>query len=182
MKEIIFHGRGGQGVVIASRILAVAAFKEGKNVQSFPFFGVERRGAPVRAYTRISSAEIRKREPIENPDYVIVLDPMLLETMDVSKGLKKKGAILINTKKKRSDFSFSKKYKVFAFDASDIAFKHKLGSKSAPIINTSILGAFSALTKEVGIESLIAAIKENVGVKTEENMKSAKEAYEKAGR
>jgi len=180
MKEIIFYGRGGQGTVIASKLLAIAAFKEGKNVQSFPSFGVERRGAPVTAYTRFHNLEIRKRVPITEPDYVIVLDPTLIEDIDISKGLKKNGYILINTKDSKDSFKFSKKYNVFTFDAQATALKYGLGTESAPIVNTSILGAFSKFTKEIKIESLVAAIKENVTIKTEENIKAVKEAYEKA--
>jgi 2-oxoacid:acceptor oxidoreductase gamma subunit (pyruvate/2-ketoisovalerate family) len=180
MKEIIFYGRGGQGVVIASRLLATAAFKGGKNVQSFPFFGVERRGAPVTAYTRISSGEIRKRGPVDKPDYVVVLDYTLLENIDVTKGLKGGGGILINTSSSKNDFSSMKKFNVVTFDASMIAVKHGLGSESAPIVNTSILGAFLKFTKEIKLSSLLEAIKENIAVRTEDNMEAAKEAYEKA--
>ncbi len=181
MKEITFYGRGGQGAVIASRLLAVTAFKEGKFVQSFPFFGVERRGAPVTAYTRISPSEIRKRVPIKEPDYVIVLDPTLLESIDITKGIKRGGSILINTKVSRDNFVFSKKYNVFTFDAAAIASNHKLGSKSAPIVNTALLGAFSKFSKEIGIKSLVETIKENMAIKIEDNIKAVKEAYEKAG-
>jgi 2-oxoacid:acceptor oxidoreductase gamma subunit (pyruvate/2-ketoisovalerate family) len=177
MKEIIFYGRGGQGAVIASKLLAIAAFKEGKDVQSFPFFGVERRGAPVTAYTRIDKGQIRKRVPITEPDYVIVLDPTLLGSIDI---LKKDGCILINTKSQKNNFPFSKRFNVFTFNAAGIASKHGLGSKSAPIVNTSILGAFSKFTKEIGINSLVEAIKDAVPIKTKENIKAAKESYEKA--
>lgn len=180
MKEIIFYGRGGQGAVIASRLLAMAAFKEGKNVQSFPFFGVERRGAPVAAYTRLGNSEIRKRVPIKEPDYVIVLDPTLLENIDITKGLKENGSILINTRASKNSFPFIKKFSVFTFDAQAIASKYGLGSKSTPVVNTSILGAFSKFTGEIGIKSLAAAIRETLTIKTEENLKAAEEAYEKA--
>ena len=180
MREIIFYGRGGQGTVMASKLLAMAAFKEGKNVQSFPFFGVERRGAPVKAYTRIGNSPIRKRVPISEPDFVVVLDPTLLDSIDITKGLKRGGCIVINTKAQKDSFLFSKKYKIFTFDAAVIAGKHGLGSKSAPIVNTSMLGAFSRFTNEVGIDSLALVIKENVDIKTEENVMAAKEAYEKA--
>lgn len=180
MKEIIFYGRGGQGVVIASRLLATAAFKGGKNVQSFPFFGVERRGAPVTAYTRISSGEIRKRGPVDTPDYVIVLDSTLLENIDVTKGLKKGGGIVINTSSSKNDFPSMKKFNVFTFDASMVAKKYRLGSESAPIINTPILGAFLKFTKEIKLSFLLEAIKENIAVRVEDNMGAAKEAYEKA--
>ena len=180
MKEIIVYGRGGQGVVIASRLLAEAAFKEGKNVQSFPFFGVERRGTPVTAYTRISSGEIRKRGPVNKPDYAIVLDSTLLEDIEVTKGLKKGGSIIINTGFSRDNFLSMKKFKVFTFNASMMAEKHRLGSESAPIVNTSILGAFSKFTKEIELSPLLEAIRESISVMTEDNMKAAKEAYEKA--
>lgn len=180
MKEIVFYGRGGQGAVIASRLLAIAAFKEGKNVQSFPFFGVERRGAPVTAYTRLDNSEIRKRVPINRPDYVVALDPTLLESIDITTGLKEGGTILINTKVSKNSFPFGKRFNVFTIDAAGIASKHGLASKSAPIVNTSILGAFAKFTKEIGIKALVEAIKENITIKTGENVKAAEEAYEKA--
>lgn len=178
MEEIIIYGRGGQGAVVASRLLAIAAFKEGKYVQSFPFFGVERRGAPVAAYTRINDTAIRKRIPISEPDYVIILDPTLIENMDVTKGLKKSGGIIINTKSLKNNFKFSNKFNTCAFDAARIAVRHKLGSESAPIVNTAILGAFAKFTKEISISSLLEAIKENMSIRAGENMLAAKEAYE----
>ena len=180
MKEIIFYGRGGQGAVVASRLLAIAAFKEGKYVQSFPFFGVERRGAPVAAYTRISGAIIRKRSPINEPDYVIILDPTLIENIDVTKGLKGGGGVIINTRSPKNSFKFGQKFNTCVFDAAKIATRHKLGSESAPIVNTAILGVFSKFTKEIKISSLLAAIRESVAVRTEENIAAAKEAYENA--
>jgi len=178
MKEIIIYGRGGQGAVVASRLLAIAAFKEGKYVQSFPFFGVERRGAPVAAYTRISDTAIRKRIPISDPDYVIILDPTLIENIDITKGLKKDGGIIINTRSPKNSFKFNNKFNTCVFDAARIATQHKLGSESAPIVNTAILGTFAKFTKEIGISSLLKAIKENMATKVEENMLAAKEAYE----
>ncbi len=179
MKEITFYGRGGQGAVIASRILATAAFKEGRTVQSFPFFGVERRGAPVTAYTRLSDVEIRKRTPITDPDYVIVLDPTLLEKIDVTKGLKRGGSIIINTKMAKEAYPFSKNHKVYTIDAGGIASRHGVGSKSAPIVNTSILGAFAGYTGEIGMKALTEAIREMAAIKTDDNVKAAEEAYEK---
>ena len=182
MKEIIFYGRGGQGAVIASRLLAIAAFKEGKYVQSFPFFGVERRGAPVTAYTRISDAVIRKRVPITEADYVVILDPTLIENIDVTKGLKDGGSIIINTKSAKNSFSLAKKYNIYTFDAAKVATGHKLGSESAPIVNTAILGAFSKFTKEIGLPSLLEAINENISLKPGDNIDAAKAAYENAAR
>jgi len=180
MTEIVFYGRGGQGVVIASRVLAAAAFKEGKSVQSFPFFGVERRGAPVTAYTRIDNTKIRRRSPIKKSDYIIVFDPMLIENADAAGGLKENGVILINSGSARRNFPLSKKTNAFLFDASAVALRHGLGSKNSPIVNTPILGAFVKITKEIGIEALIEAIRENISIRTEDNVNAAREAYEKA--
>ena len=103
MIEIRFHGRGGQGAVVASNILAEAAFMEGKDVCSFPFFGVERRGAPVTAFTRVDSRPIRVKSGIYAPDHVIVLDPSLLKAVDVLAGLKKGGIVLVNTHSKAAE-------------------------------------------------------------------------------
>ena len=180
MKEIIFYGRGGQGAVIASRLLAVAAFMEGKIVQAFPFFGVERRGAPVSAYTRISNTAIRKRTPINKGDYALVLDPTLLELPAVKRDLKDGARVIINTTGNVINYALSKKFKVSGFDASSIALNHSLGSESAPIVNTSMLGAFSKLTGEITLKSLTKAIKENIYIKQKENIDAAIDAYEKA--
>jgi len=97
MIEIRIHGRGGQGAVIASEVLAMAAFREGKHVTSFPAFGVERRGAPVAAFTRIDDRPIRLKCEIYAPDHVVVLDPSLLQVVDVTAGLKPGGWILVNS-------------------------------------------------------------------------------------
>ena len=97
MIEVRFHGRGGQGAVTAAEILAKAAFEDGKYCQAFPFFGVERRGAPVMAFTRIDDQPIRRRYQVYKPDYVVVLDDGLLEVVDVFSGLKEGGKIIINT-------------------------------------------------------------------------------------
>jgi 2-oxoacid:acceptor oxidoreductase gamma subunit (pyruvate/2-ketoisovalerate family) len=178
MKEIVIYGRGGQGAVVASRLLAIAAFKEGKYVQSFPFFGVERRGAPVTAYTRISDMVIRKRNPINTPDYVIILDPTLVENIDITNGLKTGGSIIVNSMSPKDSFKFGKKFNTCVFDAVKIAVKHKLGSENAPIVNTTILGTFLKFTKEIKISSLLESINENMAIKTEDNVEAAKEAYE----
>ncbi|MCG1666782.1 pyruvate ferredoxin oxidoreductase subunit gamma [Staphylococcus epidermidis] len=176
MLEIRFHGRGGQGAVIASEILATAAFYEGKHVSSFPYFGVERRGAPVTAFTRIDTKPIRVKSQIYNPDHVIVLDHSLVNTVNVTAGLKNDGLILINTVKNPEDFKFNIKT-VATVNASEIALKHSLGSHSAPIVNTSILGAYAAVSGVISLDSLKKAINENVSRMVEENFASAEEAY-----
>ncbi|HNZ88048.1 MAG TPA: pyruvate ferredoxin oxidoreductase subunit gamma [Methanofastidiosum sp.] len=177
MIEIRFHGRGGQGAVVASNMLADAAFREGKHVQAFPFFGVERRGAPVSSFTRINDTPIKIRSQVYTPDYVIVLDSTLIDITDVTSGLKKNGIIIINTDKKPSDFNLS--FKVATIDATSIALDNKLGSKMAPIVNTSILGAFAKVSGIVSLESIILAIKESDISKKEDNIKAAEMAYQK---
>ena len=180
MLELRFHSRGGQGGVVASKLLAVAIFKEDRYVQAFPTFGVERRAAPVMAFVRIDDHPIRIRTQIYNPDHIIILDQSLLQMLDVTQGLKPGGTILINTEKKPEDFDFKGDFKVVVVDASSIAVKHGIGSVTQPIVNTAILGAVSKVLKVVDIESVIAAIEEDVPAKTEANSAAAREAYEVA--
>ncbi len=179
MIEIRFHGRGGQGSVIASKILAKAFFMEGKYVSSFPYFGVERRGAPVTAFTRVDDKPIRAKYQIYEPDYVIVLDPSLLKAVDVLRGLKKDGWVLINTIKPPEEVKRELKHeKIATVDATSIAIRHHLGSQAAPIVNTAILGAFARMSGLVKIETVMEAIRQAAPAKREENALAAKEAYE----
>ncbi len=178
MYEVRFHGRGGQGAVTAANILAIAAFKEGYDVQAFPFFGVERRGAPVEAYTRIDNRKIDIKMYIYNPDAVIVLDTSLISKIDVAKGLKDGGIIVFNSVKKPSEFKLNN-FKVATVDATDIAVNKGLGSKSAPIVNTAILGAYAKAVGNVKIESIVEAVRENAPIKGEENAAAAFESYQK---
>lgn len=177
MIEIRIHGRGGQGAVIASKVLAAAVFKEGKYVQSFPAFGVERRGAPVTAFTRIDDKPIRVRCQIYAPDHIVVLDPTLLEAVDVTDGLKEGGWILINSEQDPAAFNLPSKYRVATVDANSIAIKYKLGPRSAPIVNTAILGAFAKVTGLVSLEALAEAVREAVPIKPKENVAATREAY-----
>ncbi|KAA8923516.1 2-oxoacid:acceptor oxidoreductase family protein [Thermoplasma sp.] len=176
MHEIRFHGRGGQGAVTASRILAAAAFAEGKYVVSFPFFGTERRGAPVTAFTRIDDSEIYLKSQIYNPDIVVVLDTYVLRTSNVTDGLKENGTVIINSPRDPSDFNLDAN--VATVDAVAIAVKHGLGSRANPVINTSMLGAFAKVTGIVSLESVLEATKQNVPGKVKENMDAVREAYD----
>jgi 2-oxoacid:acceptor oxidoreductase gamma subunit (pyruvate/2-ketoisovalerate family) len=180
MIEIRFHGRGGQGTVVASKILADALAKEGNFVQAYPEFGVERRGAPVFAFIRIDHQPIYDKSRIYNPDHVVVVDPTLVEAIDVTEGLKDGGYIIINSPKKPEEFKFPDRFKVFTIDATEIAVRHKLGTLAAPIVNTAIVGAVVKILKLTKLESLVAAIKEGVPQKPEENVQAAIEAYEQA--
>ena len=181
MVEIRFHGRGGQGAVKGLDILAIAAFKEGRQVQAFPFFGVERRGAPVTAFTRISDKEIRIHCYIYNPDVLVVLDPTLIGATSLLDGLKPNGKVIINTQRSPDDFVFkeAENPQIFTVDCSSLAIHHGLGSREAPIVNTTILGAVAAATGLVSIESVMEAIIEKIPIKKEMNAQAAKDAYEK---
>ena len=177
MRELRIHGRGGQGAVIASKLLAAALFREGRSVQSFPAFGVERRGAPVTAFLRISEGPILLRCEITEPDDLMVLDPTLVEAVDVSVGLKPGGSILINSERDPLTYTrLREKYRVATVDASGIARAHGIGSKTQPIVNTAILGAFAVYSQIVSLDSVLEAIRLDVPLSTEENVKAAEEA------
>jgi 2-oxoacid:acceptor oxidoreductase gamma subunit (pyruvate/2-ketoisovalerate family) len=177
MIEIRFHGRGGQGAVVASTLLAMAAFLEGKDVQAFPYFGVERRGAPVTAFTKIDDKPVRIKSQIYEPDYVVVLDASLLKAVDVTLGLKNGGLVLINADKRPEDIK-GVKGKIATVDATSIAVAHGLGSREAPIVNTAILGAFAKATGIVSLKSIVESIMESAPAKKQENAEAAKDAYE----
>jgi 2-oxoisovalerate ferredoxin oxidoreductase gamma subunit len=175
--EVRIHGRGGQGAVIASKVLAVAVFNEGRYVQSFPAFGVERRGAPVAAFTRIDDEPVRVRCQIYNPDHVMVLDPSLMQVVDVTAGLKESGWILINSEQPPSAFQLPSQFRVATVDANAIAIKYHLGPRTAPIVNTAILGAFARITGIVSVEEVEDAVREAVPIKPEDNVAATREAY-----
>lgn len=177
MRELRIHGRGGQGAVIASKVLAAALFREGKSVQSFPAFGVERRGAPVTAFLRLSDGPILLRCEITEPDDLIVLDPTLVEAVDVTTGLKTGGSILINSPRDPDSYAkLAERFRVVTVDANHVARAHGLGSVNQPIVNTAILGAFAAIGGCVSLDSVCASIIEEVPIQPEENVKAAREA------
>jgi 2-oxoacid:acceptor oxidoreductase gamma subunit (pyruvate/2-ketoisovalerate family) len=179
MIEIRIHGRGGQGAVVASKMLVSAAAKEGRKVQAFPLFGAERRGAAVAAFARIDEQKIRIHSEVYTPDHVIVLDPVLYQTVPITAGLKKGGLILLNSPQEPSSYSFPAEFRVATVDAGGIALKHKLGSRTEPIVNTAILGAFARVTGIIGIEALAETIRESIPGKNRENEAAAREAFEK---
>jgi len=180
MVEIRFHGRGGQGTVVASKILADALAKEGNWVQAYPEFGVERRGAPVIAFIRIDSRQIYDKSRVYSPDHVVVVDPTLVEAIDVTEGLKEGGFIIINTDRKPDDFPFHTKFKVRTINATEIAVRNRLGSLAAPIVNTAIAGAVIKILGLTAFDSLAQAIREGIAIKPEDNVKAAQEAYDRA--
>jgi len=175
LKEIRFHGRGGQGAVTAAELLAVAAFADGKYSQAFPAFGVERRGAPVLAFTRMDDKKIRLRSQVYEPDYVIVQDDTLIGTVDVVQGVKPDGTVLVNTDKPAGQLGLKTGAKVRTIDATKIALE-ELGR---PIMNTTLLGAFAGATREIRIESIEKSVGRrfsgDLGAK---NIKAVRRAYE----
>jgi 2-oxoacid:acceptor oxidoreductase gamma subunit (pyruvate/2-ketoisovalerate family) len=181
MREIRFHGRGGQGAVIGSEVLAHAFFIENKYVQAFPAFGVERRGAPVLAFCRVDDTHINLRNQIYTPDDVVVLDESLLQIVGVTQGLKKGGTIVLNGRKSVGHYRkiIGDDYRLYVVDASNVAAENRLGSPANPIVNTAILGAFSKATGLVDIESVTRAIEEYIPVKKANNQKAARDAYER---
>lgn len=178
MVEVRFHGRGGQGAVVASSILAAACFREGKYSQAFPAFGVERRGAPVEAYVRIDERKVLLRTNVYTPDHVVVMDPTLVEVADVARGLKPGGVLLVNTDKPPSAFPSFAAFRVCTADATRIALRHRLGSRTHPLVNTAILGAFGRATGLVSLEAVCEAVREAVPSHQEDNAAAAREAWE----
>ena len=180
LKEIRFHGRGGQGAVTAAELLAKAVFNEGRYVQAFALFGAERRGAPVKAFARIDDREILIRSQIYNPDYVVVLDSGLLGIIDVTEGLKEGGLVLINTRKSSEEIQLGRNYRLATVDATSIALELSLLVAGLPVVNTAILGAFARATDEVELESVIHVIKEEwPGKVGEKNAYAAELAFQK---
>ncbi len=177
MIEIRFHGRGGQGAVVASELLAQAAFLDGKWPQSFPFFGVERRGAPVTAYTRIDTHPLGVRTSITTPDVVVVLEPSLLRTQPVTDGLRDGGLLLVNSSHPAEELVLPAGGRRAAVDANRIAVTHGLGSLTMPIVNTAMLGALAAVTDVVSMEALDRAIQEFVPARRPENQAAASDGY-----
>jgi len=177
--EICFHGRGGQGSVTAANLLVAAALKDGnKGVQAFPFFGAERRGAPVRAFARISDEEIHLRSEVYTPDIVIVLDESIIEIVDVFKGLKKGGKILINTTKNPNNFDFSKKYNIATVDATGVAIKYDILVGGIPVVNMPILGAVPKILDRITLKSIQAEVKNKwTGELADKNVKATQDAY-----
>jgi pyruvate ferredoxin oxidoreductase gamma subunit len=179
--QVRIHGRGGQGVVTAAEMLSVAAFLEGRHAQAFPSFGSERTGAPVVAFCRIDDREIRLREPVMQPDALIIQDPTLLHQVDVFGGLRPDGYILINTTRTFDALGVGDFVRGFHADhlctvpATEFALNH-LGR---PLPNAALLGGFAAVSGRISLTSVAAAIRDKfAGKVAERNVAAATEAYE----
>ena len=180
MLEFRWHGRGGQGAWTASELLARTAIYEGKYIQSFPEFGPERMGAPVTAFTRISTEPIRLHCAVYEPDVVAVLDPTLLKAVPVAAGLNENGIIIVNSADepaKVKEVLKLEKGKVWTIPATEIA----LRILGMPITNTAMLGAVARATSIVSLESVEKTVKERFRLDiAEKNFAVIKEAYKEA--
>ena len=181
MFQVRIHGRGGQGVVSAAEMLSVAAFDEGRHAQAFPSFGSERMGAPVMAFCRIDEREIRLREPVMEPDALIIQDPTLLHQVDLFSGLKPDGYILVNSTRDFAELGIDELVGRFppgharTVAASELALAH--AGRALP--NAALLGGFAAMTGKLSIESVEHAIRAKFAGKVGEgNAAAARAAYE----
>jgi pyruvate ferredoxin oxidoreductase gamma subunit len=185
MFQIRIHGRGGQGVVSGAEMLSVAAFIEGRHAQAFPSFGSERTGAPVMAFCRIDGKAIRLREPVLEPDALIVQDCSLLHQVDLFTGLKPGGFVLLNSSRTLGELGLAelargaRSYRFATLPATELALKHV----GRPVPNAALLGGFAAVTGELGLESVVAAILEKFPKAiADKNVAAARAAYALAAR
>jgi pyruvate ferredoxin oxidoreductase gamma subunit len=181
MFQVRIHGRGGQGVVTAAELLSVAAFFEDKHSQAFPMFGSERTGAPVVAFCRFSDEPIRLREPILEPDALIVQDPTLLHQVDLFAGVGHDSYVLINTSRSLEELGIREflagfqPERVLTVPATELAREHV----GRPLPNAALLGAFAALTQAISLDSVTAAIRDRFsGRIADANVAAAEAAHD----
>jgi pyruvate ferredoxin oxidoreductase gamma subunit len=176
MVEIRFHGRGGQGAVTSAELTALAAIEEGKFAQAFPSFGPERRGAPVMAYVRVSEEQIRTREKIYEPNIVVVLDPSLLQIVNVEAGLREGGLVVLNTTKSAEELrrETGLKGRLAIVDATKIAIE----TMRLPITNTTMLGALLKASGLMTIDALKGPIQHRFGPIAAKNLNACMRAYD----
>ncbi len=180
--EVRWHARGGQGAVTASRFLSASASRENKHFQGFPEFGTERMGAPIQAFTRLSDERIYTHEQVTNPDAVVVLDPTLLEVVDVTAGIAAGGPLIINSDQSPAEVQKQLKpgnYKLYLVDATKIA-TEEVGR---PITNTAMVGALVKVTGLINFDAVKAELISMFGTKFKKsvvdgNVKALARAYE----
>lgn len=180
MFQVRLHGRGGQGVVTAAELLSVAAFTEGRHAQAFPSFGSERTGAPVVSFCRISDTPIRTREPVTEPDALVVQDPTLLHQVDCFSGLRPLGYVLVNSSRTFDHLGLSELFgrfrpeRLLTVPGTELARTHT----GRPLPNAALLGGFAAMTGVVSLASVSSAIYDRFpGPVAEANVAAAREAY-----
>ena len=179
MVEVIWHGRGGQGVVVAAQMLAEAAYFEGfKGVTATPTFGPERRGAPLTASTRISREPIRTFAQIQTANITIVLDESLLKVVDIAGRVKPGGLVIINTALTHDKIELAGPFETAVVDAVAIALKHHLTKEGAPVVNTPMLGALAKVTGLISLENIEKALKHKLSREhVSRNLSAAMTAY-----
>ena len=175
MVEIRFHGRGGQGAVTSAELTALAAIDEGKFAQAFPSFGPERRGAPVMAFVRVSDERIRTREKVYEPNIVVILDPSLLQIVNVEAGLREGGLVVLNTTKSFAEVREETgiKARLALVDATKIAVE----TMRLPITNTTMLGALLKASELIPVDALRSPIQNRFGPIAEKNLTACLRAY-----
>lgn len=183
MTEIRWHGRGGQGTVTAAKVLADACLSGGRHVQAFPEYGPERAGAPLRAYNRISSTELRMHCPVLNPDVVTVVDATLLDSINLAEGAKEETIFVVNTTKAaqeiRAKLGAGPRQKVYTVDATKIA----LDCFGRALPNSPMLGALCKVTGLISLDHLLEDVRKSFGKKFAEkiingNLEATKRGYE----
>lgn len=175
MKEIRWHGRGGQGAVVAARLLAASFVTEGKSATAFPRFGFERRGAPVTAFTRFDDTPVRQKTQIYYPDCVIVLDQRLMRSVDVFEGIKEGAVAIINTTETQPERYHKNLLTIGAVDAIKIG----LEEIGRPITNSAMLGAFARATGWVKLDSILANLEDYFsGIVLKKNLRCIQRGYE----
>lgn len=180
MFQVRIHGRGGQGIVTAAEMLSLAAFDEGRCAQAFPSFGSERNGAPVVSFCRIDDHPIRLREPVGEPDALLIQDPTLLHQVDVFAGLKPDGWVLINTARSfqelgLGDFTAGRRAdRLLTVPAGDLAREHT----GRPVANAAMIAGFAAFSGLISLESVAMAIREKLPERVAEgNVTAAEHAF-----
>ena len=171
MYEVRIHSRGGQGGVTAARLLALAAFRDGRYATACPFYGAERRGAPVVSYVRIDDHPIRVYSQIRNPDLVVILDTSVMDVVDVFQGLKPDGKVVINATGTREVAGHA----TYSVDLTGIALSLDLVVAGSPILNTPVLGALAKMGI-VSMDSIKMAISEMFT--DDRNVRAAEAAYQ----
>ena len=178
MIEVKISGRGGQGAVLASQVLATAFFEKGFYVQSFPSFGAERRGAPVSAFLRVNSKEITLRYSVQSPDWMVLFDANLLKNPMVMAGVTGKTCLLVNSGVCQG-LDVRECKGLYVVDATSIAEELKLRTTSFSMVNTAMVGAFARASGLLDLESIERVVGEMAPVKRESNVAAARKAFEK---
>jgi pyruvate ferredoxin oxidoreductase gamma subunit len=180
MFEVRIHGRGGQGVVTTAALLSIAGFRDGRRTQAFPSFGSERTGAPVTSFCRLADGPIRLREPVVEPDALIIQDATLLHHVDVFAGLRPRGFLLVNSTRTVAELGIAAVVDRLGAERTSIvaASRIALDHLGRPLPGAALLGAFAALTGEVSLTGVEAAIHEHFSDRVADgNAAAALEAF-----